>query len=237
MRSRSSTAELVDYFARELEVPGWRLHLVPNAVDDAYATLARDGAGRRARGLQDAFVFAFVGRLVGAKDLPTLLNALAIARRTSSRDLRLVVAGDGAEGGRLRALSRELDLDAAITWLGAQPDGRAALALADAFAMSSVSEGVPMAMLEAMRAGLPCIATDVGGIAAVLADGCGQVVPPSDAAALAAGLVKYAEDPAYAAAVGAAGAARVAERYSLRSVVDEYLAAFGLPLHWDSRAA
>jgi glycosyltransferase involved in cell wall biosynthesis len=103
--------------------------------------------------------------------------------------------------------------------------------------MSSVSEGVPMAMLEAMRAGLPCVATDVGGIAAVLAGGCGEVVPPSSPASLAAGMLKYAEDPSYAATVGAAGAARVAERYSLQSVVDRYLETFGLPLHWDSRAA
>jgi glycosyltransferase involved in cell wall biosynthesis len=230
-------AELVDYFARELEVPSSRLHLVPNAVDDAYATLHRDDAERRARGLADAFVFAFVGRLVGAKDLPTLLQALAIARRESSRDLRLVVAGDGAERDRLRQLAVGLGLAPAITWLGAQPDGRAALGLADAFAMSSISEGVPMAMLEAMRAGRPCVATDVGGIAAVLADGCGSVVPPSDPRALAAALRRFAEDPAYARSVGAAGAARVAERYSLRSVVDRYLETFGLPLHWDSRAA
>lgn len=230
-------AELVEYFARELAVPRSRLHLVPNAVDDAYATLRRDAAARRAHGLEHAFVFAFVGRLVGAKDLGTLLSALAIARGATSQDLRLVVAGDGVEGERLRALARELQIDGAVTWLGAQPDGRAALALADAFAMSSVSEGVPMAMLEAMRAGLPCLATDVGGIAAVLADGCGQVVPPSDPPALAAGLLRYATDPAYAAAVGAAGAARVAERYSLASVVDRYLATFGLPPHWDSRAA
>lgn len=228
---------LVRYFERALKVPAARLALVPNAVDDAYATLARDPAARRARGLERAFVYAFVGRLVGAKDLGTLLDALARARARGGRDLRLVAAGDGPERPSLEARAQALGLGDAVTWLGVQPDGRAALALADAFAMSSITEGVPMAMLEAMRAGLPCVATDVGGIAGVLADGCGQVVRPRDPDALAGALLRYVEEPAFAAAAAAAGRARVAERYSLARVVDGYLATFGLPLRWESAAA
>jgi glycosyltransferase involved in cell wall biosynthesis len=229
--------ELVDYFKRELAVPAARVRMVPNAVDDEYGTLRRDHGERQRLGLTDAFVFAFVGRLVREKDLGTLLEALSIARLNSSRDLRLIIVGDGVEGPTLKEKASNLSVEESVLWLGAQKSARRALALADAFAMSSVSEGVPMAMLEAMRAGLPCIATDVGGIAAVLADGCGAVVPPSDPQALAAALRSYAECPDHAARIGAAGAARVAERYSLGSVVDRYLETFGLPLHWDSRAA
>jgi glycosyltransferase involved in cell wall biosynthesis len=230
-------ASLVDYFGAELGVPDARLALVPNAVDEVYGALRRDDAGRAALGLEQAFVFAFVGRLVGAKDLGTLLEALGRARAASGRDLRLVVAGDGPERDRLRAQAARLGVSGSVTWLGAQPDGRAALALADAFAMSSVSEGVPMALLEAMRAGLPCVATTVGGIEGVLRDGCGWSVPPADPEALARALVTVATDRDAAGAAGRRARARVLERYSLGSVVDRYLAAFELPPRWDGRVA
>jgi glycosyltransferase involved in cell wall biosynthesis len=228
---------LARYFADELAVLATRLHVVPNAVDDAYARLRRDEAARAARGLADAYVFAFVGRLVGAKDLGTLLRALALARPSATRELRLVVAGDGPERTALVGLAAGLGIADAVTWLGAQPDGRLALSLADAFAMSSISEGVPMAMLEAMQAGLPCVATDVGGIAGVLADGCGRVVPPSRPNLLAEALLEYARAPRQAAAIGLAGRARVDRQYSLARVVDRYLATFDLPARWHGRAA
>jgi glycosyltransferase involved in cell wall biosynthesis len=229
--------ELVEYFGRELAVPPARLRLVPNAVDDRYATLTRDDRARAELGLAEAYVYAFVGRLVGAKDLPTLLRAFASARARTSRDLRLVIAGEGEERAALQSLARELALESSLVWLGAQTDASRALSVADAFAMSSISEGVPMAMLEAMQAGLPCVATDVGGIAAVLADGCGTVVPPTDPEALARALVAHAERPEDAKAIGQRGRRRVEERYSLASVVDRYLDTFGLPPHWDCRAA
>jgi glycosyltransferase involved in cell wall biosynthesis len=229
--------ELVEYFGRELAVPASHLRLVPNAVDDRYARLRRDEAARAQFGLSNAYVHAFVGRLVGAKDLPTLLRAFALARRQCARDLRLVIGGDGEERAMLHELARTLGIADAVVWLGAQPDAARALSLADAFAMSSVSEGVPMAMLEAMQAGLPCVATDVGGIAAVLADGCGRVVPPSNPGALAAAMLEHAANPEAARTIGARGRRRVEERYSLQSVVDRYLETFGLPARWDSRAA
>jgi L-malate glycosyltransferase len=229
--------ELVEYCGRELRVPPARLRLVPNAVDDCYASLTRNDRVRTELGLQGSFVYAFVGRLVGAKDLPTLLRAFSIARRRTATDLRLVIAGDGAERESLHELARGLGIDNAVVWLGAQADAGRALELADAFAMSSISEGVPMAMLEAMQAGLPCVATSVGGIAAVLADGHGEVVPPSNPDALAAALLRLAGDPQAARRIGELGRRRVEESYSLRSVVDRYLDAFGLPPRWDSRAA
>jgi glycosyltransferase involved in cell wall biosynthesis len=226
--------ELFEYFRDDLHVDAATMRVIPNAVDPAFGRLRRDDAARARHGLADAFVFSFVGRLVPEKDLGVLFEALAIVRRQVARDVRVVVAGDGAERDALRAKARELGVDRWITWLGTQPDAVGALSLADAFAMSSESEGVPMALLEAMAAGLPCVATDVGGIGRVLADGCGLLCPRKDPPALAAAMLAVVQDPALARRLGTAAAGVIASRYSVDSVVDRYLDAFGLPAQWQA---
>lgn len=229
--------ELFDYFRDDLGVDAGRMRVIPNAVDPAYARLRRDDAARERLGLADAFVFAFVGRLVPEKDLGVLLAALSILRREIARDVRVVVAGDGADREPLQAKARELGVDRFVVWLGAQPDAASGLSLGDAFAMSSESEGVPMALLEAMSAGLPCIATDVGGIGRVLADERGLLCPRKDPAALAAAMRRIVEDPVLARRLGSTGAESIAARYSVDSVVDGYLDAFGLPARWAGASA
>jgi glycosyltransferase involved in cell wall biosynthesis len=225
-------AELFEYFRDDLGVDPGRMRVIPNAVDPCYAELLRDPAARARLGLDDAFVFSFVGRLVPEKDVGVLLEALSIVRREVASDVRVVIAGDGEQRAFLQSRAQELGVAAQVAWLGAQPDARTCLALADAFAMSSESEGVPMALLEAMSAGLPCIATDVGGIGQVLAGGNGLLCPRKDPPALAAAMRRVVEDPAFAQRLGRTGAASIAARYSVDSVVDRYLDAFGLPARW-----
>lgn len=229
--------ELRAYFQSEFGVPPSRLAVLANPVDPRYAELARDSVARAALGLGDAWVLAFVGRLVPEKSVDVLLEAVRRARRETAVDLRLVVAGDGPLRGSLEELARGLDLGGAVTWLGAQGDATRALALADAFVLASQSEGLPMALLEAMAAGVPCIATAVGGIPAALAGDAGLVVPPLQPAALAAAIVRVARDSALAQSLAARARRAVAEHHALARIADAYLEYLGLPLRMRDDAA
>lgn len=221
--------ELQAYFAREFGLDGARLRVLPNAVDPRYAALRRDDSARAALGLAAAHVLVYVGRLVTEKSVDVLLEAVRLARRDVGDRLRLVIAGDGPLRAPLVAQAESLGLGPSTTWLGEQRDACAALALADTFVLASQSEGLPMALLEAMSAGLPCIGTRVGGIPDALGDGAGSVVPPLQPAALARAIVQLVENPSLAATLGARARAVVAQRYALERLVDAYLAEFGLP--------
>ena len=138
--------------------------------------------------------FISVGRMVWEKDYPTLVEALRIAKQSES-DLELWIAGDGVERGKVEAKIRESGMEHSITLLGMKKNAGFYLRQSDVFVLSSVSEGLPVSLLEAMAAGLPIIVTDVGGMPGVVrtAD-CGVVVPKSDAHALASGMVDLARD-------------------------------------------
>jgi glycosyltransferase involved in cell wall biosynthesis len=100
----------------------------------------------------------------------------------------------------------------------------------DVFALSSFSEGLPMAMLEAMSAGVPVVSTAVGDIPEVIRDGhSGRLVPSGDVAAMADAFARLREAPAVAAQLGAAGRATVLATYSRDAMVDAYCRAYGLP--------
>lgn len=233
--------ELVAYFEETFEYCGRDtvapLRRIRNAVDPAYTTLVRDDAARRDLGIADEFVFVYVGRLVGEKSLDTMLEAFRRVVVESPTAVRLVLAGDGPERASLEAQAERLGIEGRLLWLGAQVDARLALSLADAFVMSSRSEGLPMALLEAMSATLPCVATDVGGIAALLGVDRGWVVPSLQPAALANAMGHVLRDPVARVARALAGRDAVLRDHSIDAVVDAYLDAFALPRRWIDRAA
>lgn len=175
---------------------------------------ARGSGGRR--------VIATVARLDAVKDLGTLLTAVA---RLPDAELRLV--GDGPERPALQELATALGLGARVRFLGYRRDVAAILDGADVFALSSLTEGMSLAVLEAMAAGLPVVGTRVGGMPDVVDDGVtGLLVPSRDPAALAAALRGLLDDPSRRAAMGAAGRARVEARFSLAATAEAYLAAY-----------
>ena len=113
------------------------------------------------------------------KDYATLLRAFA-----KQRGAVLLIAGEGPQEAGLRALARELAVDA--RFLGRVDDMPALMNAADALVLSSVVEGLPMALLEAAASGLPAVATDAGGVREAILDGhTGFITPPRDPAALA----------------------------------------------------
>lgn len=180
-------------------------------------------AARRGLGILDgAFVVGTVARLAPEKDLGTLLRAFSTVV-AAFPDARLVLAGGGAERPVLEALSRTLGLDASVLFLGERRDVEALLPAFDVTALSSVREGLPLSLLEAMAAGLPAVATEVGGLPDLLSAGGGRLVPPSSPETLAGALLDYARDPARRLADGLAARARVEARHGEDAMVRRYV--------------
>jgi glycosyltransferase involved in cell wall biosynthesis len=204
-------------------VPARLLQVVPNAVDtDRFRRLPEARAAvRRELGLGDEFVWLAVGRFEEAKDYPTMIAAfarLARARPTS----RLMLVGKGSLREDVEKLLRANDLMGRVSFLGVRRDVPELMSAADGYLLSSAWEGMPVVLLEAAAVELPIVATRVGGVAEVVADGAtGLLAPPGDAAALAAAMERIERlAPEARAAMGAAGRAFVEQRYGTTRVME-----------------
>jgi glycosyltransferase involved in cell wall biosynthesis len=171
--------------------------VIHNAVDVASFPELRRGPGSPR--------VISVGRFAFPKDFDTLASALARIRL----DYRAVLVGDGPELLQVSAALRRHGLIPRVELLGARRDVPHLLASADIFVLSSRSEGFPVSILEAMAAGLPVLASDVGGVAEAVVDGeTGSLVPAGDAAALARALERLLADPALRSRLGERGRER-----------------------------
>jgi glycosyltransferase involved in cell wall biosynthesis len=157
---------------------------------------------------------AVVGRLVPIKGHDVLLRALATAREHVP-ELTLEIAGEGPLEAELRGTVRRLGLGDAVTFLGRVPEPAQVFERAEVVVVPSFGEGFGMVALDALERGRPVIASAVGGLPEIVADGrTGLLVPPGDAAALAAAIRELADDPPRAAAIGAAGRERALGEFS-----------------------
>jgi glycosyltransferase involved in cell wall biosynthesis len=163
------------------------------AVGNGIAAMER-GSVERSKEVE--FRLLFVGRLAAVKDLPTLIRAVALAAPRVT-GLALSVVGDGPVRQELERLTHSLGVEDRVSFFGQQLDTERFFYSADALAMSSVSEGLPMSLLQAMSIGLPAVLTDVGGMREVLGfSGGGLLAPVGDAEAMAEAIVKLAIDEA-----------------------------------------
>jgi glycosyltransferase involved in cell wall biosynthesis len=194
---------VAEYARQEFRVPVDRLTTIPNGVDLAHFRPTT----RPARSTE--VVIGCTARLHRKNDHDSLLKAFAqIAPEWP--DARLLLVGRGPEEGRLRVLADRLELSARVRFAGERADVASSLEEMDLYAQSSIAEGMPNSILEAMAAGLPVVATAVGGTPeVVVADETGLLVPPGDPAAMAAALMTLLTDRAKAEAFGRAGRARV----------------------------
>jgi glycosyltransferase involved in cell wall biosynthesis len=162
-----------------------------------------------------------VGRFRPPKDFTTLVRAMATLEPGTAR---LRIAGDGPDRPALEAEIARLDVAHAVELLGTRGDVDQLLAAADLFVLSSDSEGLPMSVLEAMAAGLPVVASRVGGIPELVGDGeTGALVPPRDSAALAAAIRRIAGDPQLRDRLGEAGRRRAETEFSLETCRQRHL--------------
>jgi L-malate glycosyltransferase len=172
----------------------------------------------------DRFLIATIGRLDPVKDFGTLIAA--VARMPATRNPTLLIIGDGPERSPLEALADEQPGEPRVRFLGHRDDARKWLAACDVYVNSSVSEGISLTILEGMAAGLPVVATQVGGTPEIVNDSCGRLIPPRSAAALADALQVLSEHPGLRRELGDGARQRVERRFTLERMVGEYRAAY-----------
>jgi glycosyltransferase involved in cell wall biosynthesis len=190
---------------------GDRLVTIHNAMPDVDPSL-------RARPARSPARLVMVARLSRWKDQPTLLQALA---GLGDLDWQLELVGDGPLRGQIEELVRNLGLTARVTFLGFRRDVPERLATAQVFLLISKWEGFPRSILEAMRAGLPVVASDVGGVRESVLEGTtGFVIPRGDTARLRECLRQLIASPQLRAGMGAAGRARYEEMFTFDRLVE-----------------
>ena len=206
-----------DYLVSQGGLNPAKIRVVANGVDVAAIDAARPGEEvRRELGLPEgAPVIGLVGRLDHwGKGHKELFEAMASLRER--HPVHALIVGGGRRMEEVRQSAESLGLAGAVHFLGPRPDVPDLLNAMDIFVLPSYSEGVSLALLEAMAAGLPVVATAVGGLPEVVTDGeTGLLIPPRDAGALAGALARLLTDPALARRLGANARAHVREHYSL----------------------
>jgi glycosyltransferase involved in cell wall biosynthesis len=211
--------------------PRGRLLAVGNGIRiDAFAPGDAQARGALAHALdlgEGARIVGSVGRLNPVKDQAMLLDAFARVHAAMPH-AALVIAGEGPARPGLEAQARELGVAHRVRLLGDRHDVAALLRGFELFALSSRSEGYSIALLEACAAGLPIVATDVGGNGEIVMDGRnGLLVPAQDPVAFARAMAAVLGDPAMAARMGATGQAWAAVHGSLRAMAARYEALYG----------
>jgi glycosyltransferase involved in cell wall biosynthesis len=198
-----------------------KIRVIRNGVEFSEAARNRSEV-RRDLGLGEEPVGIIVARLDRMKGHDCLLRALALLPETCP--VTVLAIGDGAEMENLRSLAAELRLGPErVRFLGYRSDIPDLLGASDFFLLPSLTEGLPLAVLEAMAHGLPVLATPVGGIPEVVQEGeQGLFVPVNDPEALAGAMARLAEDPALRRTLGEAGCRRVREHFSFRTMTAEY---------------
>ena len=190
-----------------------KVHLIPNGVDTArFKPAAR--LARRERNV------LYVGRLSTEKNLGAIVDAAA--RLAGRFELQLTFVGDGPARADLEAEARRRKVAAEFVPVVEHGRVPAFLTAADAFVLPSHTEGHPKILLEAMSAGVPCIASDVGGNRAIIEpEVTGLLFDLRDPGALAGALARVLDDPARARELGERARARAVERYDLTRLVAE----------------
>jgi glycosyltransferase involved in cell wall biosynthesis len=175
------------------------------------------------------FTLVYVGRLAPVKNHSLLLSAFRTAR-SSMPGLRLWMVGDGSERASLESMAAELGISSQVKFWGQQLDVTPFFSAADAFIMSSKSEGLPMSLLQAFSLGLPAIVTDVGGMSEVVRLAkAGLTVPGTDPAGMAAAILRLASGDAEREQFSTNAAAAFHSRFTLQTMVDAYMELYRNP--------
>jgi glycosyltransferase involved in cell wall biosynthesis len=230
-----------DRFIGERIVPKDLLTVVPNGVDTEYIRSVPAGgreALRQSLGFGREFVWLAVGRFEIAKDYPNMLGAFARVR-ADRPDAVLLLVGRGSLQAETEALARKLGLAEAVRFLGVRDDVPQVMNAADAYVMSSAWEGMPMVLLEAAAAGLPIVATTVGGNhEVVLHEETGFLVPSRDQEALAAAMLRLSGLPeSQRRAMGLRGYEHIRAHYGLDRVAERWEEIYRAVLQRKGRSA
>lgn len=215
------SGQLRDDLVRYVGLRPSQVDVLHNGVDQSRFGGVDREAARRLLDLDTVtLAVGSVGRLVPVKNYALLLRAFAALRRD---DAVLLLAGEGPERAALEQLAQGLGVASRTRLLGHREDVPTVLAALDVFALSSRSEGMSNTLLEAMAAGLPIVATRVGGNPEIVRDGVdGLLADDDDTQGFAGALRALADQPGRRAAMGGSGRDRVATEFSIEAMVDRY---------------
>ena len=209
----------------EWEVPEDKVSVILNGVPLESQPLARAERDARRRQLgfgHTDFVVGTMGFFRPVKDFPTLVQAMARVH-TNAPQARLAFIGDGPGRSDLEGLVHRMGLEQIVRFLGWRTDASTILPCLDAFALCSLSEGISLALLEAMSAGVPIVATRVGGNPLVVQDGeTGWLVPPRAADVTADAILALLRDPSTRCAMGRSGRDRARTHFSVDRMARDY---------------
>ncbi len=201
-----------------------RIELLPNGFRPARPLRPRAEARARLVPGVNGPVIGWVGRLGLEKGCDVFLEALALIRND---DWTACIVGTGPERPSLDRLVARLGLESRIVWAGLVPGAAEWFLAFDVLALSSRTEGTPIVVLEAMNAGVPVVATAVGGVPDLLDEGrAGWLVPPLESAALAQSAHEALTDSSLAARRAGLARARAATTYAVEPWLDRYEAMY-----------
>jgi glycosyltransferase involved in cell wall biosynthesis len=215
---------LARHLRRDLWIPASHLHTVPNGA--SLTPVARSSLRDELHLDAGARLIVTVGNLYHVKGHTHLLDALAVLTHAFPT-LHVAIAGRGERESDLRARVTAQGVAGRVHFLGLRPDVANVLAAADVFVLPSLSEGLPLALLEAMLAGKPIVATAVGEIPIVLDSGsAGMLVRPGDPVALADAIGPLLADPTLRERFAAAARTRALAEYSFARMRERYVALY-----------
>ena len=214
------SGDLRDWLRSTVGIDAAKIALIANGVDTSQYRPAPQAPAE--------YVVGTVGRLQDVKNQALLIDAFgAVRARLPHQPMRLVIVGDGPLRTALQQRVHDAGLAGAVTLTGARSDIADQMRAMSVFALSSLAEGTPVTLLEAMACGLPVVSTAVGGIPELVQENAtGLLVASGDCAAMTDALAVYALDPALARHHGGAGRARIEQGYSVGAMVQAYAALY-----------
>jgi len=200
-----------------------KVELVANGIDTTEFYPSEDKEGlKKSLNLLGKTVVVFVGRLEPQKAVPLLLSAFSTAV-ASHPSMVLLVVGNGPDRSSLELLAKQLGIKDKVTFVGNVADVRNYLQAGDIFVLSSVSEGMPNALLEAMATGLACVVTNVGAADFMLGDGeCGILIPPEEKDPLAEAMISLFLNPDGREKMGSKARKRAINHFDIRVIGGQY---------------
>jgi sugar transferase (PEP-CTERM/EpsH1 system associated) len=222
------SADRQQELAERTGLPREHIHVLANGVDTSrFSPTADKRAVRTTLGLEvDRPAIVCVSRLAPEKDLPTLLRAFAIVRQTLPT-AELWFVGYGPEQIKLEVIARDIGITDNVRFFGQRSDTETLLQAADVFALSSLSEGLSVALIEAAATGLPIVATDVGGnYEIVQAPHGGRLVPVGQPDAMAKALLEILTNDALRQEISHAARQHAVAKFWVEQMVDGYLALY-----------
>ncbi|MCC7087169.1 MAG: glycosyltransferase family 4 protein [Pirellulales bacterium] len=200
----------------EYKVPSDRCILVHNAIDTGEFKVQRDKRiAKQQAGIDpNRFMIGAVGRLAPEKAFDLLIHSIDQLLK-EGQNVGLIIVGEGAERSQLEALIGQLDRGDRVKLLGFQRDVIPVYRMMDAFALSSLREGLPNVVLEALATGVPVVASRIAGVPRLIQDGCtGLLIDPGNTEQLTTALRQMILDPGLCDRLAVAGRKVVEARFS-----------------------